>query len=244
MENLTNWCIYMHENRVNGKKYIGATSQKPTNRWANGKGYQRCPVFYAAIQEYGWDNFKHEILFTGLTEEEAEALEVELIKKHQTQDPEKGYNMASGGEVNKGFHRTSEFKQKVSEARVGVYAGENHSMYGVPRSEETKEKIRAAQAGKPKPAEVRKNMSQSAKQRWRPGNTAERTHLREMNKGGNSPKARPVMCVETGMEYDAARSAAEAIGIDASGIIRCCNGQRNTAGGYHWKYIKKGGGSR
>lgn len=239
MENLTNWCVYMHEHRANGKRYIGATSQKPTNRWQNGNGYQRCPVFFAAIQADGWDSFKHEILYTGLTKEEAASLETELIAKYQTQDPEKGYNMADGGEVNRGFHRTDEFKQKVSAARSGVYAGENHNMYGVPRTAATKEKIRAAQEGKPKPAETCKKMSVSATKRWGPDNIAEREHLREMNKGGNNPKARPVLCVETGEEYEAARSAAEAVGIDASCIIRCCNRQRKTAGGYHWKYIDK-----
>ena len=139
MENLTNWCVYMHENRVNGKKYIGITSLKPTNRWANGRGYQRCPLFYAAIEKYGWDAFRHDILFTGLTQEEAERLEVDLIAKYQTQDPEKGYNLAAGGGVNCGFHRSEEFKQKLSKARAGVYAGEHHNMYGKPRTVETKE---------------------------------------------------------------------------------------------------------
>lgn len=108
MENLTNWCVYMHENRVNGKRYIGITSQKPTRRWANGNGYKHCPLFYHAIQKYGWDAFKHEILFTELTQEQAERLEMDLIEKYETQNTEKGYNLAEGGETNKGFHRTEE----------------------------------------------------------------------------------------------------------------------------------------
>lgn len=238
MENLTNWCVYMHEHRESGKKYIGITSQKPTNRWQNGEGYQRCPLFYAAIQKYGWDAFRHEILYTGLTQSEAERLEVELIAKYETVDRAKGYNLATGGEVNCGFHRSEDFKRKVSEARTGVYAGERHNMYGVSKSEETREKIRAAQVGRPKAPETCQHMSDAAKLRWRPENQAEREHLREINIGGNHPQARPVRCVETGQTYDAARSAARAVGVGSSSIVRCCKGQRKTAAGYHWEYVE------
>lgn len=96
MENLTNWCVYMHENRTNGKRYIGITSQKPTRKWANGNGYKHCPTFYKAIQEHGWDAFKHEILYTELTQQQAERLERTLILKYETLNPDKGYNTASG----------------------------------------------------------------------------------------------------------------------------------------------------
>lgn len=238
MENLTNWCVYMHENRVNGKKYIGITSQKPTNRWQNGRGYSRCPIFYAAIQKHGWDAFRHEILYTGLTQEEAERLEVDLIAKYGTQDRVKGYNLAAGGETNAGFHRSEEFKQKLSEARTGVYCGERHNMHGQPKSAETREKIRAAQAGKPKNPDTCEKMRASAKRRWSPENTAERELFRQQNLGGNSAKARRVRCVETGVEYPAIRDAALQTGTELSGIIRCCKGERKTAGGCHWEYVE------
>ena len=145
MENLTNWCVYMHENRANGKKYIGITSQKPTNRWRNGAGYDKQPRFFAAIQKYGWDGFRHEILYTSLTQEEAERLEVELIAKYETLNEEKGYNLSPGGVI---FMPTEETRAKQSAARMGWAP-----------TEETKGKMSAAKKGKPLSAEHRASLS-------------------------------------------------------------------------------------
>ncbi len=147
MENLTNWCVYMHENRVNGKKYIGITSQKPTNRWRNGAGYDKQPRFFAAIQRYGWDAFRHEILYTGLTQEEAERLEVDLIEKYETLNEEKGYNIAPGGVV---FIPTGETRAKQSAARIGWTP-----------SAETRQKMSDAKRGKRLSAEHRAHLSEA-----------------------------------------------------------------------------------
>lgn len=72
------YLIYIHI-FPNRKKYIGVTSQKPNQRWRNGKGYYGSTRIYNAIQKYGWENIEHKILFTGLTKEEAEQKEKELI---------------------------------------------------------------------------------------------------------------------------------------------------------------------
>ena len=69
MEN--NYIIYQHKNKINGKMYIGLTKQNPITRWRNGKGYAKNKHFSDAIQKYGWENFEHTILYTGLTQEEA-----------------------------------------------------------------------------------------------------------------------------------------------------------------------------
>lgn len=143
MENLTNFCVYMHTNRINGKKYIGITSQKPTNRWQNGHGYCLCPIFYAAIKKYGWDSFQHDILYTGLTQEEAERLEVELIAKYRTQDKAHGYNCASGGRTNAGYRYSEESKRRAREVKLGA----RNPMWGKTTSEETKAKLRASLQG-------------------------------------------------------------------------------------------------
>ena len=89
------YCVYKHTNKFNGKVYIGITSQPPEKRWKNGYGYEGNEYFYRAIQKYGWnDGFNHEIIVSGLTKEDACSIEIELIKAHDSTNPDKGYNFS------------------------------------------------------------------------------------------------------------------------------------------------------
>lgn len=47
--------------------------------------------------------------------------------------------------------------------------------------------------------------------------------------------ARPVVCIETNIIYWGAREAARQVGIH-NHISECCNGQRKSCGGYHWRW--------
>lgn len=106
------WCVYKHTNKINGKCYIGITSQCTNKRWRNGKGYKG-QIFYNAIQKYGWDNFEHEILYTNLTEEEAKEKEIEYIKKYKTNNNKFGYNATLGGDGIKGYIHNEESFFKI-----------------------------------------------------------------------------------------------------------------------------------
>ena len=94
----TGYTIYKHTNKANGKVYIGQTKCKDlTRRWAGGHGYRECRFFFSAIVRYGWLNFEHEILETGLTKDEADEKERYYIEKYRTRNPRYGYNIRSGG---------------------------------------------------------------------------------------------------------------------------------------------------
>lgn len=98
--------------------YIGITSRKPSDRWGyNGIHYKGQP-FYKAILKYGWDNIKHEIIYSGLSENQAKEKEIELIKKYKSRDCRYGYNCTYGGDGTVGLKRTKEsielFVKKIS----------------------------------------------------------------------------------------------------------------------------------
>lgn len=89
------WCVYIHT-FPNNKKYIGITCRPPIVRWGKtGSGYKDQKLMWDAIQEFGWDNVQHEILFYDLSEEEAKLKEAELISEYKTNLSEYGYNTIS-----------------------------------------------------------------------------------------------------------------------------------------------------
>lgn len=152
------YCVYVHVTPSN-KRYIGITCQNPIYRWGNGHNYKNNLHFYNAILKYGWDNIRHEILFTNLTKEEACQKEIELIARYKSNNPEFGYNHSTGGELSRtgcrGHHLSEETKEKLRQANLGKKA-----------SEETREKLRGRtpwNKGKPWSEEVRQRLSEVQK---------------------------------------------------------------------------------
>lgn len=168
------YTVYMHI-CPNGKKYIGITGQKPEKRWQNGKGYAygSNDYFYNAIKKYGWENIEHKILHSGLTKDEAEQLEIELIAKYKTTSRKFGYNIDNGG-TSCGKH-TEEYKIRMSNIQKEVWKNADERRkklselrLGTHLSEETKEKLRMANIGKKYPKEVGEKRGEKLKGRKRP----------------------------------------------------------------------------
>lgn len=112
------YCVYCHTNKINGKKYVGITKQKPEKRWGNGCNYKDNEYFYRAIKKYGWEEFSHDILFEGLTKKEAQEKEKYLISKWDLNNRDCGYNIQRGGE---GVNTISdETRRKISERKKGI----------------------------------------------------------------------------------------------------------------------------
>jgi len=205
-----NYCVYKHTS-PNGKVYIGITCRNPEYRWNHGRGYWQNRYFTSAIQKYGWDNFSHEILVSGLSKEEAEAKEVELIARYDSTNRERGYNHELGG--NALGKTTEETRRKISQSRKGKCVGEKHPMYGKHLSEESRKKLSMANLGK------------------RRIRTEE--HCRKISE----VRCKPIVCIETGTTYRSGLEAEEQTGISRGNICGCCTGKRKTAGGFTWRYI-------
>lgn len=115
--NRNNYTVYKHTSPSN-KVYIGITSIGVERRWQSGNNYRSNTYFTNAILKYGWDNFKHEILYTGLSKEEAEQKEIELIAFYKSNSQEYGYNIENGGNTHKVSETT---KLKLSIAHKGKH---------------------------------------------------------------------------------------------------------------------------
>lgn len=127
--NVKKYALYIHRSPSN-KFYVGI-STNPERRWCNGNGYKRQTHFWNAIQKYGWDNFDHIILYTGLSKEDACHLQKRIIAILKSNQREYGYNITSGGEGHPG---------------VGMFGSKN-PMYGHVFTEQEKENLRNKMKG-------------------------------------------------------------------------------------------------
>lgn len=116
------YTLYCHINKSNGKMYFGITKNTISQRYHGSHGYVGCPIFYNAIKKYGWDNFIHLALYEHFTRQEAELAEIIFIHTFDTTNPERGYNIQSGGqstgEVSEEGHR------RLVEAASGANAAD------------------------------------------------------------------------------------------------------------------------
>ena len=217
------YTVYQHKNKINGKIYIGITSQKPEDRWGSqGCNYKSSPHFYSAIKKYGWNNFEHNILFTGLTKEQACLKEQELIKEYDLMNREFGYNSTSGGDI---FVMNEETKQKISQAMMG-----NQNALGHPCSEEKKKKIKDAQKGRKFTEEHKQKLSEAAKNRHVPCSEKKKQTLKEKS------HKKPVYCEELNKVFESVQECGRQLGIPATNITKLCNGRGKTLKGYHLRY--------
>lgn len=162
--------IYVFENKINGKCYVGQTINNNINNRIYGHGGDSKRYNYPignAIRKYGLDNFN--IYSLPCDEEDLDYFECGFIKQLNTLKPN-GYNIFDGGNNkhnvpedtrkkisiankgktgfhNKGKHFSDETKKKISENRKGITAKERHPLWGKHHSPETIEKMRKAHKG-------------------------------------------------------------------------------------------------
>lgn len=247
---MNNYYVYIHTS-PSGKKYVGITKQNPKRRWkGQGQGYKGNKYFTKAIQKYGWDNFKHEIIFYGLSQKEAEQKEIELIAKYKSSDYRYGYNLDNGGrtvgtlreetkeklrQANLGKHHTEEARRNMSIAQQKIrkrekengivrnyekMMGKNNSFYGKHHTEETKQKIKEKNSG-------------TNSVWWGKKHTKE-----EIEKIANAHK-KPVQQINDNNIviniYPSVLDASKELNVNVSGLYKAIR-RKTKSHNYYWKY--------
>lgn len=158
--------VYKHTSPSN-KVYIGITKQKTYKRWRGGCGYLHNMFFKAAINKYGWSNFKHEILYENLSQEEAMQLEIQLIAEYNSTNHKCGYNITKGGDLRGPV--TELTRKKLSDSHKNIHPSEeslrkrSETMKKYLQTPEAKEKWRKANKGRKFSEETKNKISEALK---------------------------------------------------------------------------------
>lgn len=220
--NQTVACIYMLIS-PSGKKYIGQTINLKNRMQKYAYNDSRGQVaIYRAIKKYGWENFDVDILLEVKRKDKVREIlnifEYAFIKKFNTVYPY-GYNLTTGGDHSE---LSAHSKEKIRLANLGRKqtdaAKRNMSISGLNMDINKREKINNA---------IR-SMSLEARERI---NTASRisksVKIHQYSIDG--------VLLNT---YNSIKEASIATGILTTGIgvVLRCHRNRETAGGYVWKY--------
>lgn len=149
--------VYVLQNLVNGKVYVGQTKspskRKATHFYNARKGIAR--PLYAAIRKHGVENFAFEVLEECIDDVVNER-EQYWVAHFDSFNPEKGYNLTSGG------NQLIEFSEEVVQRTCNHHVG----MRGRHHTAATREKMREACRRREVPSEeTRKKISDAAKAR-------------------------------------------------------------------------------
>lgn len=251
---MENYCVYCHT-LTDGRKYVGLTcyGDNPNRRWENGNGYikdkNNVSYFGHAIQKYGWDNFKHEILENNLSKEEACEREKYYISLWKTNNKKYGFNLTSGGEGSSDVKWTADMRKAQSDR----LKGKNTWSVNRKDSEDTKKKKSVAMKLKMQDKDYKdkilKALNKARDNVWNKGKKLSEVHKQKLKdswdterhqkqlKENHEKMCKPVLCVETGLKYKSSKDAEQKTGICYKTIRNCCLGKYKTAGGYHWQEI-------
>lgn len=140
--------IYILTNKVNGKQYVGKSSNLlvRVNQHLLGSSVQ-CPAIYNAISFYGVKQFSVEIVpYSGISVEALSAVEKWKIRQLGTKSP-RGYNLTDGGDGPVGVERSLEVRLRKSESMLGK---RNH-FWGKTHSDKSKGEISESLRGEKNP---------------------------------------------------------------------------------------------
>jgi group I intron endonuclease len=241
--------IYIVENKVNNKKYIGQTKcDDIQKRWKQHKKIDKYSIgncLLNAYNKYGIDNFIFKILCICF-DSDTDFYEIEYIKKYNTLYPN-GYNLQQGGNNRKhNIYTIDLIRKKQSGSNSKNFGkklpletcikisnnlkGEKHPNYNKKMSIEQKNKI----------SNTMKNFSEDKRKEI---NKKISTTLKHINKNEKKQTGKKIAQYDLNGNiiniYNSISHAANEIKVDRMTISRCCDDRYlnyKTCKGFIWKY--------
>jgi group I intron endonuclease len=246
--------------------YIGQTKKDPNERWRGHKSTIKCgkgcPILRNAVNKYGIDNFKFEVLIICFDEDLCN-YEKEYIKKYNSITPN-GYNANEGGEVGgmfKGRHHSEETKKILSAKSRKAYASSElrkENGERIKKALQTSEKWKTAIAegrvgknstavkkkvGTKTPEEIKKKISESVKKYFAGDSENNKDshykhHSEIMTKAIGKKVKQYTVKGEFIKEYPCIAEAARQTSVTRRNIQNNVSNHSKTAGGFIWKYAE------
>jgi len=231
--------IYKLKNKINGKIYIGQTTQTIRQRIRghvnNSRFGSKLPI-HCAIRKYGIDGFIIEEIAEAKTIDGLNELEIHYIKILNCLVPY-GYNLTSGG---KNYKKHQETKDKIR-----IAAKKRMAADGGKQLREALEKAHQARIGQSTwnkgfktSAEVCLKLSEShlGQKPWNKGKTTSED-VKEKQRIAKSKISKPVKCLENGNKWDSIEQASKSTGISTTHIKRLIASGKKSGIGLSFKYI-------
>lgn len=220
--------IYCIENTTNNKKYIGQ-SVNIEGRWAKHKTALRQnshdnDYLQKAWNKYGEDKFKFYIL-EKCDKNKLNEKEIYYINFYNTLNDQFGYNLKNGGQAGT---ITEYGKIKKSNSLKETY-----------KNTDLKERRKNDALKQWSNPDIRNKICGSNNGMYGKHHSEEtREKLRKIATGRISGKRdkRKIFCIDLNRYFECSAEASKILGINSSGILGVCRGERKTAGGYHWKF--------
>lgn len=216
--------VYMIENKINHKKYIGITTNSFAERYPHGIRAHHNSHLRKSVKKYGQKNFKVTLLEKNVEDiETLQELETQYIEKYDTCNKDKGYNKSLGGygvrlpqpfskehckkisETKKeiGLNTLTRMTPKAIEIRNAkiskAFKGKNNPRYGM-----TKDKLKPETLGKLRQASLGKSNSMYGKniKDYMTEEAYEEWKKKVARHGAENGRARKTIIIYKGEKYE------------------------------------------
>lgn len=228
--------IYLTTNLINGKQYIGQHKGKINDNYlGSGANIKK------AINKYGKENFKKEILQICASREEADLAEQYYIKLYNAVENDNFYNLQEGGTGGDGWRACQRWMKNHPEKAQEIYKSnlkqlqqwikENPEEYSErvikPMLEASHKRL------KDNPELIVEQMKKlnQGKDKWRKEHPEEyQKQIDKWRKAGSEANSQKIKCITTGEIFNSQSEVSRFYGIPQANISKCIRGERKSAG--------------